>query len=113
MGAKSKGRGLGVKRSDITRAKISNALKGKTKTPEHVAKIVANRIYVISDETREKHRILSTGRKQSDAAKLKKSIALKGRKQPTQNCPYCNKSIGGKTNFSKHTRICQEKLIHQ
>jgi group I intron endonuclease len=71
---------IGRKYSEETKLKLSNLRKGKYVSPEHIAKIVAKtRGLKRTDEFRKRCSERMTGRKISEATKLKMSISHKAR----------------------------------
>ncbi len=92
--------------SDKTRQKMSISQKNRKRTPfSDEAKrnmSIAKKGYVMSAETKEKLRILSTGRKHSDDTKKK----MKKPKRIIQ-CPHCNKQGGEPQMYQWHFNNCK------
>jgi group I intron endonuclease len=67
---------VGRVRSEASRARTSAALKGKPKSPEHIAKMIG---HPVSEETRQKLRDAHLGMTASDETKAKMSESQTGR----------------------------------
>lgn len=99
---------LGIPISDAVRRKIAKALQGKTKTPEHTAKVAAaNRGIKRTDEARKKMSIAALNRSEDAkrhvaAAAVKRAAdpayrqriadTLRGRKLPPEHCASLSKA---------------------
>lgn len=89
-------------KSDQTRKRLSNALAGRTLSPEHCAKIRQIKS-AISDETRSRMRASHLGKRASVETKEKMSAAQKGKKLSQEHREKISKAFKGRT-FSEETR---------
>ena len=89
----------------------NNGMYGKTHTNETKQKMStkAKLRPPVSDETKEKMRINSTGRKQSEETKRKKSEKLKGRISPTKGKKVSPETIAKRIETRRLNKIIKEK----
>jgi hypothetical protein len=98
--------GLGMKRTDESRAKMSESHKGHTDSDEtKLKKSESKKIWYQSNE----HAKGMLGKSHNDDTKSKMSIAAKNRKRLT--CPHCKKDIPVNVINRFHNDNCKNKDI--
>lgn len=95
----------GMKRSDETKRRISEALKGNTLSEEHKARISSTMKIKLTPEWKAK---MAVGRKGVPKSEEHKELVRKANKAFSTICPHCNKS-GGHGMFRWHFDNCRMK----